>query len=235
MDAPFPDQMLPDIEQFFSTEDTRTPGQDLYPDVFNAGLMFPLQRPEELRQMMQVARTLNPEVVYEIGADKGGGLYHWCKCFPSVRRVIACEIRGTPYRYLFEEAFPDIDFLWLETSSFDVNTVTRIHQWLANDRIDALFIDGDKSYFERDFDIMLPYMRCDGIVFMHDIQDRPPMHDFERVIARGYPHKRIIDKSDTHAAMRREAAGIPAASLHEGWLRHWKGASCGVGIIYLEK
>lgn len=234
MDEPFPAQMMPDIERFFESEHTREPGLDLYPDVFDAGLFFPLQRPEELRKMIQIARTRNPQVIYEIGADKGGGLYHWCKCFPDVKRVIACEIRGTPYRYLFEKAFPHIDFLWLEASSYDPDTVSTIDKWLGKDLIDILFIDGDKSWFDKDFDTMQPYMKHNGIVFMHDIQDRPPVEAFESVIKRGYLSERVIDKSDTHASLERQKAGIPPSSLHEGWLRHWKGASCGVGVIYLD-
>lgn len=233
MDQPFPEQMLDDIKDFLSTDLAREPEQDLYPEVFQTGLFFPLQRQQELKRMMQIARQAKAEVVYEIGSDKGGGLYHWCKCLPTVRRVIACEIRGTPYRHLFEEAFPYIDFLWLEASSYADETVARIQQWLANDRIDALFIDGDKSAFEKDFDTMLPYMRPDGVVFMHDIQDRPPMMDFNRVVARGYRHQRIIDITDSHRAMQNERRGIPCSGSHEGWLRYWKGQSAGVGVIYL--
>ena len=91
MDANFPAGMLDHIERFFSVDGDRPAGLDVYPDVFKTPCFFPLQRMRETEKMIAVARSAEPQVIYEIGTDKGGGLYHWCKCFPLVRRVIACE------------------------------------------------------------------------------------------------------------------------------------------------
>src|SRR5688572_14395248 len=123
MDAPFPAEMMASIERFFKeVHPTLSWGQDVYPEVFETELFFPLQRQRELARMMQVARTVGghtcptcggdgqetfiklpedprpkgttqrcsqckgfgkvgggPTTVMEIGADKGGGLYHWCR------------------------------------------------------------------------------------------------------------------------------------------------------------
>ena len=64
-------------------------------DVYAHPVLFPLQRQAEAAEMVKVARGVSPTVVMEIGADKGGGILAWCM-LPTVRRVIACEIRGTP-------------------------------------------------------------------------------------------------------------------------------------------
>ena len=104
MDAPFSVDMMPRITKFFETESSREPGQDIYEEVFKTDTFFPLQRKKELVKMLNVARGYNPKVIYEIGTCDGGGLYHWCKSVVGVERVIASEIRGTPYQHEFEKA-----------------------------------------------------------------------------------------------------------------------------------
>lgn len=244
MDASFPDGMIPCIEKFFESEDTRAPGLDLYYDVFDTELFFPLQRKDETRVMIQAARSVNPRVVMEIGADKGGGLYHWCKSLPTVKQVIACEIRGAPYKHLFERHFPDIEFLWAEKGStevlrtgpvIEVRTQDVVAQWLQerDAKIDVLFIDGCKLSMESDFDAYLPLMRKGGVVFIHDVQDREPRAAFERVKARGYRTRTVVLTGEATEALDREERGYPPKNPHEAWLRHWRGRSCGLGVIYL--
>lgn len=231
MDDPLPPNLVPCFEAFFAHEHTRTPGQDVYQAIFDDNTLFPLQRQRELATMMQIARGLSPKVVYEIGADKGGGLYHWCKCLPTVEKVICCEYRGTPYSDLFEKTFPHIQFLWLPQSSYAVGTVRHVRAWLGSDRIDALFIDGDKSHFFTDFERYLPMMQSHGVIFMHDIQDPAPSEAFTKVRRLGFKTRRVVDITDAQEAVARQEAGEPCASAHEGWLRHWRGASAGVGVI----
>jgi predicted O-methyltransferase YrrM len=233
MDDPFPTDMLPCIADFFMSEETRQPGLDSYADVFNSPLFFPLQRVRELEKMICIARSAKPRIVMEIGADKGGGLYHWCKCLPSVERVIACEIRGTPYCDLFERYFPEIDFLWLPQGSMDWRSVEAVRKWLGKDTIDILFIDGDKGTFLTDFNHYVGEMKPGGVVFMHDVQDSPPKLDFETV-ALQWRTERIIDTSEVQDANERaKLNGGRPVTAHDGWLMHWNGRSAGVGVIYL--
>lgn len=231
MDADFPAGMVEGIAEFFRSESGRVPGADVYEDVFRDPHFFPLQRKGELGQMMQVVREIRPTTIMEIGADKGGGLYHWCKGQTTARRVIACEVRGTPYRSMFEENF-DLDFLWLGSSSYDEAVVAKVAGWLGSDRIDVLFIDGDKSAFETDFDSYLPLMSANGIVLMHDVSD-PPMSDVFQKLSGKYRTQWIKDTEEVNKSLERESQGIPPDSPHEGWLRHWRGRSCTVGVIYL--
>ena len=235
MDPPFSVDMMPRIAKFFETESSREPGQDIYDEVFKTDMFFPLQRKKELVKMLNVAREYNPKVIYEIGTCDGGGLYHWCKSIVGVERVIASEIRGTPYQHEFEKAFPHIDFLWISESSYQKSSISTIRKWLNGDMIDVTFIDGDKSHFDTDFDAILPMMKRPSVVFMHDITDPAPGEAFRRVIRRGYLMTEIIDKADSIEAVTREEQGIQSANGYEGWLRHWRGQSCGVGVIYIEQ
>jgi hypothetical protein len=239
MDAPFPSGMLKCIEVFLQEDSHRPVGCDIYDEVFETSLFFPLQRKRELVRMMQLARHLNPVTVMEIGSDKGGGLYHWCKCLPTVRNVIAAEIRGTPYSSLFEQTFPDKNFLWLE-SSYAQESIQQVWEWMYTQSpdlsnsiagIDCLFIDGDKLEFLTDFDVYYPLLRRPAMVFLHDITDREPQRAYQTLLVRGYRHEEIIDRSEGEEAYER--AGLPR-NAYDAWLKHWAGNSCGVGVIYVD-
>jgi hypothetical protein len=230
VDAPFPEGLVEDAASVLEDDAVRPWGLNYYGDVFDSDLFFPLQRQKELAWMMERAREVWPITVMEIGADKGGGLYHWVKCLPTVRNVIACEIRGTPYSSLFEKVFPEHRFMWMPHCSRNPDTRPMIMSLMGS--IDCLFIDGDKSAFEQDFDHYLPLLSPNARVFMHDVTDDAPGQAFNRVSARpGWKGEVFIDRSDSIAAMGREKKGLPPMNPHEGWLRHWKGRSCGVGML----
>lgn len=228
MDSDFPPGLLAEWQAFFQTHPQ--PATGICDDVF-AGVKFPLQRKRELAGMLALAAAVKPVTVCEIGADKGGTLYHWC-CVPEVRRVIACEVRGLPYRALFEQAFPHIDFLWLGSSSYSTETYQRVRDWLGSGTIDMLFIDGDKSYFDRDFALYAPLVRKPGgLILMHDIMDEVTGGAF-RACRTFYQWAQLIDTTESVEAISRARAVVPATSDHEHWLRHWRGCSAGCGVIW---
>jgi hypothetical protein len=236
MDEPFPAGMVEEIEKFLANDQIRPPGLDTYDAVFNSNLFFPLQRQAELAEMMRIARSINPVTVMEIGADKGGGLYHWTKCLSTVKNVIACEVRGIPYSGLFHKAFPDKNFIWLLESSHEQSTVSKVQRLLDYARIDCLFIDGDKSMMDKDFFAYLPLMSPNGVVFFHDVQDGVPSNHFDRVRSkmRRCRSRIILDVSDLWSD-RRDRLKNPDSprTPHSNWLKEWNGASCGVGVLWL--
>jgi hypothetical protein len=265
MDAPFPDAMMPDIAKFFrEVHPTLKPGRGVYDEVFRTELFFPLQRKRELAKMLEVARGtgepcaqcggdggnpvndatcsacigtghFGPRVVMEIGADKGGGLYHWCM-MPSVRTVIASEIRGTPYMHLFEEAFPDIQFYWVQSSSYNATNVYRVLQFLGKRKLDVLFIDGDKAGMLRDFEAYHRMVDPAGVIFMHDVRDAGgPREAFATVKRRGFRTEHVVDVSEyeeLEAARQYHVSYLPELTSWQQWLLHWKGRSCTVGVVY---
>lgn len=231
MDAPLPEGLAEMWVEFLLNDQHRTTGANAYREVFQHPTLFPLQRMAETTQMMRLAKTIGPRVIYEIGTDKGGGLYHWCKCLPTVERVAACEIRGTPYSEAFDAAFPH-NFLWLPVSSYAERTVVNLGQWLDGDRIDVAFIDGDKSAFYADFANVMDFMDPHGIVFLHDFRDEGPREAVD-LIRRNHKVIDCVDISESVAASTREIAGIPPESSYEGWLRHWKGTSAGWAAVML--
>ena len=232
-DDPLPSDLNDYWARFFESEHTRQPGRNSYQDIFDNPLLFPLQRVRETEWMIQKAREVNPKTIYEIGTDKGGGLYHWCKCFPTVKKVIACEIRGTPYADLFENAFPNIQFLWISDSSYDPRIVRKVKNWVNS--LDVLFIDGDKCHFDADFDCYYGSMSPNSQIFMHDVQDSAPVEAFERtkIAYPSLPVTKYVNTDESKESIERECRGIDPASTHEQWLRYWRGRSCGVGLFEL--
>lgn len=267
MDAPFPTKMMPCIEQFLSKVHPTLPyGLDIYPEVFATEFFFPLQRMREMEKMIALVREHSPATIMEIGIDKGASLYHWAKCFPplgnpfsmygGIRRLIGVEIRGIPYDGLFRNAFPQIDFLFYQSSSYDPVILPYVKDWLTSKyaTIDVLFIDGDKTAFDLDFNSYLPMMADDGIVILHDINpdnklptnpDIPlpyisdpypnePRGVFKRIQEKGYRIEVIIDTSEVGEALDNMVLGMHPANPYEGWLRYWQGRSCGYGVVFLD-
>jgi hypothetical protein len=232
-DEPLPYGLVEEIARVLR-EDLTPTGLNLYDAVFESGLIFPLQRRGELAAMMATARRITPRTIMEIGADKGGGVYHWIKGhLPS--RFIGIEIRGTPYGDLFEAAFSPMRCKWISGSSYDERVVADVAAWLQGDLIDVLFIDGDKAMFHADFLAYLPLVRPGGIIFMHDVRDDAPGAAFRLAAC----HPRVRDHLGTESTLEvlesvaRNVDGIPAQNEHENWLRHWRGRSCGFGVLWV--
>jgi predicted O-methyltransferase YrrM len=223
MDAPYPKGMIECWQEFLSKDRTLD-------DLFTSPLCFPLQRRREMEKMHEVANRIKPTTIMEIGADKGGSVWAWCKCIPTLKRMIACEIRGTPYSQMMMKAFPKIEFQWIEFSSYDSAAARYISNYLETKTIDILFIDGDKTSFMKDFKAYRHLMSSPGIVFMHDIQDGEPRRAFTEVVNNGYHrHSTIVDISEYQDVLKKP---LPH-TVHDTWLMYWKGRSAGVGVIYI--
>ena len=214
--------------------DSKEPANDfIYEYVFTDSTWFPLQRRNELRWMLKIAQRVEAKTIFEIGADKAGTLFHWCK-LPGVERVICCENRGTPYAALFEQAFPHIQFLWLAESSYAPQTISRVKNWLNGTKIDMLFIDGDKGAFPKDFNAYKPFCRQGGVIFLHDLYDAEPGEDVLKILRTHQGQSlRIVDTTESVEAVLNISSTQESSWSHDSWLRHWRGASAGVGVVFL--
>lgn len=232
MDFPLPENLC-DAWQEFLADEKAFDHIRVSDRVFANPTLMPLQRKCELNQMLTTAAITEPRVVMEIGADKGGGLFHWC-CLPTVKRVVGIEIRGTPYADLFRAAFPHIEFLFIPASSYSPETIRTVREFLDADKFDCIFLDGEKCAFDKDFAAYYPMMRSGGIVFMHDVYGEAPPAQFFQAVSAGGNGRMILDTSEGEWAKAREANGIPVEGMYEEWLRYWADRpTCGVGVIQL--
>lgn len=231
MDAPFPAWLIPDWETFLSQN--HPPARGIYDALFRTNL-FPLQRKAELSDVIIGLRSQGAcRNIMEIGADKGGTLYHWLQNLP-VERAIACEIRGTPYAPLFEKAFPHVKFLWLNESSTTAACFAKVKAFLGNEQLDMLFIDGDKGAFGQDFDLYVPLMHREGTAMMHDINDdKSAMQNAFLTRANNYRdvHVVINTREADENKSRRLAGKRTEETAHTQWLDIWGHSSCGYGLI----
>jgi hypothetical protein len=229
-DLPFPTTMRNDWEYFFQRIHpgiVRDGYKSVYPQFFENDLA-PLQYMDELRQMVSITRAFHPKTIMEIGCDRCSGFYHWCM-IPGVKKMIGSEIRGTPFSDLFERNFPDIEFCWIEDSRRQ-DGLDKVESFLGKDKLDVLFIDGDKCFYREDFDTYLPVMNPHGLVLMHDVVEGYPKEVFDKLKSEGYRTALI---RDTSAYNRFVTFGHPPRTSYEHWLSYWKGTSCGVGVISL--
>lgn len=225
-------------EKFLAIDREFGPTDQTFPPpeaVFEDGWIFPLQRKAELAAMVQLAhdnrpisRTAGPNVL-EIGTDKGGGFYWWMsKLRPA--KAIAIEIRGVPFAEPMRKAFPKTKLLALEESSFAPETVAKVREFLGKDRLDVVFLDGDKGNYHRDFEAYLPLVRPGGLVFLHDIVDDIEPRRFFWSLRSRFRLSCIIDARE--GALAGLETGPPTSAWNQ-WLRHWGANSCGVGVVHV--
>ena len=226
MDDALPSNLCERWEHFFSEHFRQEDESD---HIFADPVLMPLQRKREMEPML--CDALGSSFIMEIGADKGGSFYHWCRIIEQpllenrVRKAVAIEVRGTPYADLFRRAFDTIEFLFLPQSSHDPATVQQVRDFLGADQFDCIFLDGEKCAFDKDFTAYSPMVRPGGRVFLHDIHGTEPPAQVFKNLSRQYRASSIIDES--------ECAEAKGDTAYEQWLRYWSPSrpSCGVGVI----
>lgn len=216
-------------EKFLSNE-----GRDLTdlppPDaVFDDGWLFPLQRRAELERMVGTAIENGAKTVLEVGTDKGGGFYSWMYRLQP-KKAIAIEIRGVPFAEPMQRAFPKTKLLALEESSYAPGTVAKVAEFLGKDRLDVVFLDGDKANYHRDFEAYLPLVRPGGLIFLHDIVDDIEPRRFFWSLRSRFRLGVIIDGRE--GALAGLETGPPTSAWNQ-WLRIWGANSCGVGVVHV--
>lgn len=234
MDAPLPQNLTAEWQKFLADDESMF-GLDCYDKVFDHGLLFPLQRRKETAKMIRLARSIQPQIVVEIGADKGASFYHWIRGLPTVKEAWAIEIRGVPYIDAFQEMFLGVKVRGIAESSYDRLVFNEFKDQVGGP-IDCLFLDGDKGQFLTDFDLYYPLVRKGGLIFMHDIYpcgpNDPTVAAWKVIKKGGYKTSEIIDFSEVDEEVEREKASEPPKTSHAGWVRHWKRSSCGVGVVH---
>ncbi len=142
------------------------------------------QKAAEILWLLDLLVDLRPDVVLEIGTDRGGTLFLWTRAASPDALLITVDIRKmvgrlgrfSPFalvRKSFERRRQRIELVDDVDSQSDA-TVERIRRLLGARPVDFLFLDGDHRYeaVKRDFDLYVPLVRPGGIVALHDISPR---------------------------------------------------------------
>jgi predicted O-methyltransferase YrrM len=147
-------------------------------------VIAPNQKPAEILWLLGLLAESRPQVVLEIGTDRGGTLFLWTRVASpdallvtvDIRKMVGRLGRFSPFalvRKSFERERQRIELVDDVDSQCD-ETVARIRRLLDGRPVDFLFLDGDHRYeaVRRDFELYVPLVREGGIVALHDISPR---------------------------------------------------------------
>ncbi|NBX76272.1 MAG: class I SAM-dependent methyltransferase [Proteobacteria bacterium] len=127
----------------------------------------------EFIQVMEKVKSMNPRCVVEIGAFKGGTLSLFAQMSSPDCRFLSVDIayRLPEQLALKQLALKNQKINCISGDSSASQTIQKVKQWLRNDQIDVLFIDGDHSFngVKADFENYSPFVRPGGLIIFHDI------------------------------------------------------------------
>jgi cephalosporin hydroxylase len=137
------------------------------------------QKIRELTGLIAFLRDRPLRTVVEIGSDRGGTLYTWCRLAEPDALVISVDLPGGAFsrgEIDLRRATRDypqheqrLEFVFGD--SHDPETKAELERVLEGRPVDFLLIDGDHSYdgVKRDFEMYSPLVRSGGAVAFHDV------------------------------------------------------------------
>ena len=123
----------------------------------------------ELAAALEVVAAINPEIIVEIGCDRGGTLYAWRQI---CERVYGITLADNSYGGGgSEEPLVDYGATVHLGDSHDPESLTWLSAQLDGAPIDVLVLDGDhkREGVLADLDTYGPLVRDGGLILLHDI------------------------------------------------------------------
>lgn len=141
----------------------------------------PNQKKVEIVWLLRLLEEMRPEVVLEIGTDRGGTLFLWSRVASPEALLLTVDIRKmvgrlgrlSPFalvRKSFERERQRVELVDGVDSGSE-ETVARLSRLLGGRPVDFLFLDGDHRLesVRQDFELYVPLVRPGGVVALHDI------------------------------------------------------------------
>ena len=166
----------------------------------------PVQIESEIIQLFEVVRKQNPQVICEIGTDRGGTLYLWSKVVKSDGLIISIDLprtyRKSLNRFFHMAFFRNQHVYFLRENSQTYACREKVQEILKGKTIDFLFIDADHSYegVKKDFQLYSPLVSKSGLIAFHDILDECGVDRFWPEIRSGYNHFEIVENYEQRCA-----------------------------------
>lgn len=144
-----------------------------YSDVNVLDTLF-IQKPVEIRMLLNLLERDPVKTVLEIGTDYGGTALIWAQLVSQRDGlVVTVDLKphplgliysSTPWRKYITEVYGD---------SHKISTVKKVERALGGNPVDMLFIDGDHHYkgVKKDFSSYSTFVREGGLIAFHDIRD----------------------------------------------------------------
>lgn len=128
------------------------------------------QRVDELAAAIGRVVEIRPQVIVEIGCDRGGTLFCWRQICDAVFGITLPE---NTHASGGQEGYPLTTHgaTVLRGDSHDPTSLAWLREQLAGRPVDVLHIDGDHSYqgVGTDYAMYSPLVRAGGLVLVHDV------------------------------------------------------------------
>ena len=188
-----------------------------------------VQKVKELYPLICLLKKRKLRTVVEIGTQKGGTLYAWCKVAEPDALIVSIDLPGGPFGggYSLKDMKrfrtykrKNQKIYFFRKDSHKKSTKDELIKKLKGRKIDLLFIDGDHRYkgVKKDWNLYAPLVKRNGLIVFHDILFHPkiPQCKVDRLwneIKRQYRNREFIDRYDDR-----------------GW-----GQWGGIGVIYYKE
>lgn len=140
------------------------------------------QHPAEIGALVELAQTIQPRIIVEIGSARGGTLYLWSRIVGAGGMVISVDSPGAvgsvrpPWRWFYRRLGRGrARISTVDGDSHALPVQDKVDRLLEGRPVDFLFIDGDHSYegVRADFVHYLSRVRAGGLAALHDIALAP--------------------------------------------------------------
>jgi cephalosporin hydroxylase len=171
-----------------------------------------VQKVSELSTLIRLLKRRKLRTIVEIGTQKGGTLYAWCKVAEPDAIIFSIDLPGGPFgggyslkdmkRFrMYKKKNQKVYFF--RKDSHKKSTKDELVRKLKGRKIDFLFIDGDHRYrgVKKDWTLYASLVKKNGLIVFHDILFHPkfPQCKVDRLwneIKRRYPNREFSDKHD---------------------------------------
>ncbi len=147
--------------------------EDIIDEVFSCPCFCPIQKKFEILQLLKILKKIRPKHLCEIGGAKGGTLHLFSEAAELDAKILSIDRNYTiPQKLAFRTfAKSKQQITCLTADSHSSQTLYKVRQWLGDEKLDFLFIDGDHSLsgVSSDYKMYAPLVRQNGIVAFHDI------------------------------------------------------------------
>jgi len=170
------------------------------------------QKVSEFSPLISLLKRRRLRTIVEIGTQKGGTLYAWCRIAQPDAVIVSIDLPGGPFGggYTLKETKRFIKYgkkrqmlYFFRKDSHQQSTKKDLIKLLKGRKIDFLMIDGDHRYsgVRRDWRLYSPLVRENGIIAFHDILFHPrvPKCRVDRLwneLKGVYRHREFIDTED---------------------------------------
>jgi len=125
------------------------------------------QHKKEFPWLVNKVEDLKPNVIVEIGVDKGGTLKFWEELIDDNGLVVGIDLKDM-ISWDYKNSNKQIEFI--EGDSTKTETADKLKQILNGKEIDFLYADADKTKVRIDFENYSQFVRVGGIIGFHDIK-----------------------------------------------------------------